>query len=93
MERHIDRIRVFRAMASPAYMAMTYAKDPVSHAFKLAKRAELGIKREPEFRSDFINIGKGCRQFAVAVLDSCKTSTEVEMVLTDQTKSKLQEVS
>ena len=26
VERHIDRIRVFRAMASPAYMAMTYMK-------------------------------------------------------------------
>ena len=83
MERHIDRIRVFRAMASPSYMALTYLNDPVEHAFNMAKRAELGIQREPEFKDQFIEIGKTCKAFAVAVLNSCRTSSEVEMVLDD----------
>ena len=83
MERHIDRIRVFRAMASPSYMALTYINDPVEHAFNMAKRAELGIQREPEFKDQFIEIGKTCKAFAVAVLNSCRTSGEVEMVLDD----------
>ena len=86
MERHIDRIRVFRAMASPSYMALTYINDPVEHAFNMAKRAELGIRREPEFKDQFIDIGKKCKAFAVAVLNSCRTSSEVEMVLDDNTK-------
>ena len=83
MERHIDRIRVFKAMASPSYMALTYINDPVEHAFNMAKRAELGIQREPEFKDQFIEIGKTCKSFAVAVLNSCRTSSEVEMVLDD----------
>ena len=83
MERHIDRIRVFRAMASPSYMALTYINDPVEYAFNMAKRAELGIQREPEFKDQFIEIGKTCKAFAVAVLNSCRTSAEVEMVLDD----------
>ena len=91
MERHIDRIRVFRAMASPSYMALTYTNDPVEHAFNMAKRAELGIQREPEFKDQFIEIGKTCKAFAVAVLNSCRTSSEVEMVLDDNyTKIKTQ---
>ena len=31
-------------------MAMTYAKDPVEHAFDFTKRAERGMRKEPEFR-------------------------------------------
>ena len=50
MESYIDRIRSFKAMASPSYMAMTYSKDPVEHAFNFTKRAEVGMHREPEFR-------------------------------------------
>ena len=81
MERHIDRIRIFKAMASPSYMALTYVNDPVEHAFNMAKRAELGILREPEFKDQFIEIGKKCKAFAVAILNSCRTSSEVELVL------------
>ena len=83
MERHIDRIRVFKAMASPSYMAVTYTNDPVGHAFNMAKRAEIGIRREPEFKDEFIEIRKKCKAFAVNVLNSCRTSSEVEMVLDD----------
>ena len=90
MERHIDRIRVFRAMASPSYMALTYINDPVEHAFNMAKRAELGMRREPEFKSEFIEIGQKCKTFAVAVLNSCRTSSEVEMVLDDSSKIQIQ---
>lgn len=38
MESHIEKIRCFKAMSSPAYMAMTYAKDPVEHAFDFTKQ-------------------------------------------------------
>ena len=93
MERHIDRIRVFRAMASPSYMALTYIDDPVEHAFNMAKRAALGMLREPEFKSEFIEIGQKCKAFAVAVLNSCRTSSEVEMVLDDSSKIQMQNES
>ena len=42
MERHIDRIRIFKAQASPAYMALTYKTDPVSFAFDFTKKAQNG---------------------------------------------------
>ena len=73
-------------MSSPSYMALTYSNDPVEHAFNMAKRAELGILREPEFKEQFIEIGKKCKAFAVAVLNSCRTCSEVEMVLDDNSK-------
>lgn len=43
MEKHIDRIRIFKAQASPAYMALTYIHDPISHAFDYTTKAALGI--------------------------------------------------
>ncbi len=102
MERHIDRIRIFKAQASPAYMSLTYVNDPVSHAFDCVKKAKLGMRREPEFRlafpvlnlltsgsnlfinrQDFEETQAKCKSFAVAILDSCRNSAEVEMVLDD----------
>jgi hypothetical protein len=87
MERHINRIRIFKAQASPAYMALTYLNDPVSHAFDCTKKAEIGIVREPEFRQEFEESQQKCRNFAVALLNSCRNSAEVEMVLDDPSNS------
>lgn len=81
METHIDRIRSFKAMASPSYMAMTYAKDPIEHAFNFTCSAELGMHREPEFRTEYNSVKEKCRNFAVSILDSCRNSAEVEQVL------------
>ena len=93
MERHIDRIRIFKAQASPAYMSLTYVDDPVSHAFDCTKKAALGITREPEFKTDFQLIQEKCRHFAVDLLHACRNSKDVEMVLDDPTnKSKLDSV-
>ena len=83
MERHIDRIRIFKAQASPAYMSLTYINDPVSHAFDCTKKAALGISREPEFKSDFEQIQDKCRHFAVDLLHACRNSKDVEIILDD----------
>ena len=83
MERHIDRIRIFKAQASPAYMSLTYINDPVSHAFDCTKKAALGISREPEFKSDFVHIQEKCRLFAVDLLNACRNSKDVEIILDD----------
>lgn len=64
-------------------MALTYVNDPISHAFDCTKKASLGIKREPEFKKDFEEAQRGCRAFSVAILNSCRNSAEVEMVLDD----------
>ncbi len=53
MASHIERIRSFKAVASPAYMAMTYCKDPIEHAFDYSLKAEMGMRLEPEFKSEF----------------------------------------
>ena len=41
----LDRIRIFKAQASPAYMALTYIKNPITHAFDCTKKAALGMIR------------------------------------------------
>lgn len=81
MESHIERIRSFKAMASPAYMAMTYQKDPVEHCFDFTRKADLGMRKEPEFKSEYELVRTKCRQFGVDILDSCRNSSEVEQVL------------
>ena len=40
-----------------------------------------GIEREPEFKKDFEEVQRKCSTFAVAILDVCQNSQEVEMVL------------
>ena len=67
-------------------MALTYPSDPISHAFDCTKKAALGIRREPEFKTDFLETQQRCRDFAVAILNACRNSREVEMVLDDLTK-------
>ena len=81
----------FLAQASPAYMALAYVNDPVSHAFNFTKKAQLGITREPEFKKDFIETQQKCREFAVNILNSCRNSTEVEIVLDDPTPIQTQD--
>ena len=41
------------------------------------------IVREPEFKKDFEETQQKCREFAVTILNSCRNSAEVEMVLDD----------
>ena len=64
-------------------MALTYVNDPVSYAFDFTKKAADGIVREPEFKKDFEETQQKCREFAVTILNSCRNSAEVEMVLDD----------
>ena len=70
-------------------MALTYVSDPVNHAFDCTKKAELGIRREPEFKQDFVETQQRCRDFAVAILNVCRNSREVEMVLDDSIQGNL----
>ena len=80
MARHIEHVLNFKAMASPAYLAMTYSKDPVEHAFDYTRQAESGMNREAEFKSEYAAVRAKCRGFAVSILDSCRNSSEVEQV-------------
>ena len=43
----------------------------------------LTFSREPEFKKDFEETQQKCRDFAVAILNVCRNSREVEMVLDD----------
>ena len=82
MERYIDHMGIFKGLSSPSYMVVSYsryARDPVAHAFNMARQAALGIQNEPLFKKQFIDIRKKCREFTVAILDCCQTSFEVEL--------------
>ena len=56
-------------------------RDPVDHAFDFTRQSEIRMHREPEFRSEYETVRAKCREFAVAVLDSCRNSGEVEQVI------------
>jgi len=45
MAARIEGVLNFKAVSSPAYMAMTYLKDPVEHAFDFTGMAQKGMQK------------------------------------------------
>ena len=55
--------------------------DPFLTAFKLSKNLKSSAKQEDEFEKDYLALSLQCSQFALGLLDECKTSTEQTTVL------------
>ena len=74
------RLDVYRAMANPMWISLT-GTDPFLTAFKLSKNLKSSAKQEDEFEKDYLALSLQCSQFALGLLDECKTSTEQTTVL------------
>lgn len=74
------RLDIYRAMANPMWISLT-GTDPFLTAFKLSKDLKSSAKQEDEFEKDYLALSLQCGQFALGLLDECKTSKEQTTVL------------
>lgn len=74
------RLDVYRAMANPMWISLT-GSDPFLTAFKLSQDLKSSAKQEDEYEKDYLALSLQCSQFALGLLDECKTSKEQTIVL------------
>ncbi|KAF0299960.1 Transient receptor potential-gamma protein [Amphibalanus amphitrite] len=79
----LKRLHTYRAMAAPAYICHT-AADPVLTCFTLSEELRECAASEAEFRTEYTELSSQVRQFAVRLLDYCRTTEEVELVVTQR---------
>ncbi|VVC38723.1 Transient receptor ion channel domain,Ankyrin repeat-containing domain,Ankyrin repeat [Cinara cedri] len=77
------KLSVFRALTDPTYISLT-SKDPILTAFQLSNRLRKHGNVDHVFKSDYKSLDFQTRMFAVRMIGLCRSSTEVELVLTQQ---------
>ena len=74
------RIEVYRAIANPMWISIT-SNDPFLTAFKLSESLKSLARKEDEYVKEYDHLSIQCSQFAMALLDECRTSKEQRIVL------------
>ena len=75
-----SRINAYRALASPSLIALS-SKDPILTAFELSWELKRLSRLENEFKNDYEELAKQCRDFATDLLDQTRGSKELEVIL------------
>ncbi|PVD35554.1 hypothetical protein C0Q70_02517 [Pomacea canaliculata] len=81
------RLDTFRAMASPAYIALT-EEDPIMAAFSLSQKFRSLSEIEGEYKQVYQELDHQVQNFTIALLDQCQSSDEVKTVLSGKPKIK-----
>ncbi|XP_064611626.1 short transient receptor potential channel 3-like [Liolophura sinensis] len=74
------RLDTFKALASPAYISIT-EKDPIVGSFQLSYKFRKLSDIEIEYKQTYLDLDEQCQQFAIDLVDQCRTSMEVSKVL------------
>ncbi|KAL8607311.1 hypothetical protein ACOMHN_039461 [Nucella lapillus] len=85
LKRSRSRLNAYRALASPAYMALS-SPDPIMTTFELRQEMMKLAEVEKEFRSEYLGMVEQCMNFACELMDLCRGTQEVEAVLSDSGK-------
>ncbi|XP_010791804.1 short transient receptor potential channel 6a isoform X2 [Notothenia coriiceps] len=72
-----SRINAYRGLASPAYLSLSN-EDPVLAALELSSELAMLANIEKEFK---------CKDYVVGLLDLCRSTEEVEAILSGETDS------
>ena len=80
-------INSYRALANPLYMAYSFlynpeSEHPILSAFTLLEALDRKAIVDHEFKRDYKELAKGCEEFAVSLLEQCRTMDEIK-ILTD----------
>lgn len=80
-------INAYRTLSNPLYMGYSYLYNPESEhplvtAFTLHKTLDGKAIADHEFKKDYGELSEGCEEFAVGLLEQCRTSDEIK-ILTD----------
>ncbi|XP_070265333.1 short transient receptor potential channel 4 [Myotis yumanensis] len=75
-----SRLNIYKALASPSLIALS-SEDPFLTAFQLSWELQELSKVENEFKSEYEELSKQCKQFAKDLLDQTRSSRELEIIL------------
>ncbi|XP_059163999.1 short transient receptor potential channel 6-like [Physella acuta] len=75
-----SRLNAYRGLASTAYLALS-CDDPIYAAFELSRSLQKLAEREKEHKSEYRGLSDKCKNFAVDLLDQCRTNEEVMSAL------------
>ena len=72
-------LNCYRALASPVYMAASFLQNPLSgpHSVYVACALDKELcnmaEQEYEFRKEYLELSDGCKEFAVGLLNECRS--------------------
>ncbi|XP_042541545.1 short transient receptor potential channel 4 isoform X7 [Dipodomys spectabilis] len=75
-----SRLNIYKALASPSLIALS-SEDPFLTAFQLSWELQELSKVENEFKSEYEELSRQCKQFAKDLLDQTRSSRELEIIL------------
>ncbi|XP_068188253.1 short transient receptor potential channel 6a isoform X2 [Antennarius striatus] len=81
-----SRINAYRGLASPAYLSLSN-EDPVLAALELSNELAMLADIEKEFKHDYCCLSSQCKDYVVGLLDLCRSTEEVEAILSGETDS------
>ncbi|XP_074649130.1 short transient receptor potential channel 7-like [Tubulanus polymorphus] len=82
LKRSRSRLNAYRALASPAYMALS-SPDPIMTTFGLRQEMMKLSEVEKEFKKEYLTLVEECMNFACEMMDLCRGTQEVEAVLSE----------
>ncbi|XP_077014164.1 short transient receptor potential channel 4 isoform X2 [Tamandua tetradactyla] len=85
-----SRLNIYKALASPSLIALS-SEDPFLTAFQLSWELQELSKVENEFKAEYEELSRQCKQFAKDLLDQTRSSRELEIVLNYRDDSSLLE--
>ncbi|XP_068601206.1 short transient receptor potential channel 4b [Brachionichthys hirsutus] len=75
-----SRLNIYKALSSPSLIALS-SEDPFLTAFHLSSELKELSTVENEFKSEYEELSRLCKQFAKDLLDQTRSSKELEIVL------------
>lgn len=75
-----SRLNIYRALSSPSLIALS-SEDPFLTAFQLSWELKELSTVENEFKSEYEELSRVCKQFAKDLLDQTRSSKELEIIL------------
>ena len=80
-------INYYRTLSNPLYVGYSYlynpeSKHPLVTAFNLQKILDRKAIVDHEFKKEYKELSEGCEEFAVSLLEQCRTTDEIR-ILTD----------
>ncbi|KAJ3588670.1 hypothetical protein NHX12_009524 [Muraenolepis orangiensis] len=78
-----SRINAYRGLASPAYLSLSN-QDPVLTALELSNELAMLADVEKEFKNEYCSLSSQCKDYVVGLLDLCRSTEEVEAILSGE---------
>ncbi|CAG6000264.1 unnamed protein product [Menidia menidia] len=75
-----SRLNIYKALASPSLIALS-SEDPFLTAFQLSWELKELSTVENEFKAEYEELSRMCKQFAKDLLDQTRSSKELEIIL------------